>query len=246
MNKNLSKLILSCVLSCPLIANADSVDDRYVYIGTELGISDPVVKAFEHKDTKMRMELGRSTMIGGRVGYSFYPQMMVEVSGTHQPKYDVKYKLPAKPQFMIPELRGKTHVVSNVYTLNLIYELNKVKLGFKPYFIFGGGLAQMNIKASSPPSFDHPLLGSAQVFRVKKTRSNCLAWQAGAGLSYDITKNFAIDLSAKFQVVHDIKIKYDSLDVTTMKFVAQKPIKQSVALGEYVLGFTYKFPLSKN
>ena len=41
------------------------------------------------------MRLKQSRMYGGRIGYSFYPNMAVEISGTHQPKYRLAYRLPA-------------------------------------------------------------------------------------------------------------------------------------------------------
>lgn len=247
INKNspaLSIILSILTILSSFYAYADNVDDRYMYVGTEIGISDPVVKSFKFGDDneKTDVELGRSKMLGGRLGYSFYPSMMIELSVTHQPKYDVKYTLPAAPLLMFPKTKGKTRNISDVYTINLLYELEKINLGLKPYFIFGAGIARMNIK---PTSSKHPVLG-IDVFKIRKSKMNCLAWQAGAGMILDITDNLSLDLSAKLQAVHDVKIKYAKLNPITGEFVAQKPVKQSVGLGEYVLGFTYRFPLSKN
>ena len=72
--KNLKIAALaSVILLNHNVALASNAEDRYVYIGTELGSSEPVVKAFSYKsqagETKMRLK--QSRMYGGRIGYSF-------------------------------------------------------------------------------------------------------------------------------------------------------------------------------
>lgn len=104
---------------------SDNHMDRYVYIGTEFGLSDPIKKSFTHEESNTRMRLKKSHMYGGRIGYSFYPNMMIEISGTYQPKYRMAYRLPGGG--VIPETPGITKVTSNVFTMNLIYEMQKMK-----------------------------------------------------------------------------------------------------------------------
>ena len=214
----------------------DNHMDRYVYIGTEFGLSDPIKKSFRHEESNTRMRLKKSHMYGGRIGYSFYPNMMIEISGTYQPKYRMAYRLPEKLVAgvgVLPETSGITKVTSNVFTVNLIYEMQKMtSLSIKPYVIFGVGMAKISVK----PNADIPY------FKIKKNNQNCFAWQAGLGLSKDITDKLAIDFGAKMQVVNNIKVKYQTLN-NTNSFDEATPIKKTIGVGEFTMGLTYKFPL---
>ena len=116
-------LLVSAILLSINSANANNAEDRYIYIGTELGISEPVVKNFVDKETDAKFRLKQSTMFGARIGYSFYPGMMIEISGTYQPKYGLTYLLPVKSTGInipglgaldIPETSGRTKVSGNV------------------------------------------------------------------------------------------------------------------------------------
>lgn len=264
--------LASAILLNTNVTLASNADDRYVYIGTELGISEPIVKNFiytsDQGDTRMRLK--QSTMYGGRVGYSFYPNMSIEISGTHQPKYRLAYRLPAvdltstiqglfvagglpvaaAPAGGIPITSDITKVSANVFTLNWVYEFEKQKFDIKPYVIFGAGLAQVTIRPNTTiwqppaalagiPQFANPIT----FFKVKKNVNNCFAYQMGGGISRDIGENFAVDLGAKLQVVKDIKIKYETLDMTTGGFKSQTPIKKTIGVGEFTLGFTFKIPV---
>lgn len=284
MNNLKIAALASVILLNSNVTLASNAEDRYIYIGTELGISEPVVKQFSYKsqagETKMRLK--QSRMYGGRVGYSFYPNMAIEISGTHQPKYRLAYRLPAVdltesiqgaaiqslvgqgmpqaaataavqaqiPSAGIPTTHDITKVSANVFTLNWIYEIEKQKFGLKPYVIFGAGVAQVNIRPQKTlwhpeanlaaiPGLDKPI----EFFRVKKNVHNCFAYQLGGGISKDISDHFTVDLGAKLQVVKDIKIKYDTFDITTQSFKSQAPIKKTIGVGEFTLGFAFKIPV---
>lgn len=234
-------------------AIANNADDRYAYIGAVLGISEPVVKAFKYtsgtKTTKMCLK--QSKMFGGKIGYSFYPNMMIEISGTHQPQYRLSYRLPShviNQYLSIPETYDITKVSSNVLTLNFIYEFEKKWSDIKTYAILGAGITQISIKPKStawyPPSFAG-FGNEIEYFKVKKNNQNCFAWQFGGGFAKELTDNFIIDISAKLQVVNDIKIKYDILDLNTLSYISQTPIKKTIGVGEFALGLTYKLPFRK-
>ena len=228
----------------------DNHMDRYVYIGTEFGLSDPIKKSFTHEESNTRMRLKKSHMYGGRIGYSFYTNMMVEISGTHQPKYRMAYRLPQQllpGGVVIPETPGITKVTSNVFTMNLIYEMQKMTpLAIKPYAIFGAGVAKISVKPNIsylPTDFLGVGSGNIPYFKIKKNNQNCFAWQAGLGFSKDINDKLAIDFSAKMQVVNNIKVKYQTLNMVTNSFDEANPIKKTIGVGEFTMGLTYKFPL---
>ena len=228
----------------------DNHMDRYVYIGTEFGLADPIKKSFRHEESNTRMRLKKSHMYGGRIGYSFYLNMMIEISGTHQPKYRMAYRLPQQllPGVgVLPETPGITKVTSNVFMMNLIYEMQKMtSLTIKPYVIFGAGVAKISVKPNIsylPPDFLGIGRGNIPYFKIKKNNQNCFAWQAGLGFSKDITDKLAIDFGAKMQVVNNIKVKYQTLNMTTNSFDEANPIKKTIGVGEFTMGLTYKFPL---
>ncbi len=248
-------LLTSAILFSIGTANANNAEDRYIYIGTELGISEPIVKSFVDKDTDAKFRLKQSTMFGGRIGYSFYPNMMVEISGTYQPKYGLTYLLPVKSTGItipgigsldIPKTPGRTKVSGNVYTANFIYEFSPVFAQVKPYVILGAGIARVSIKPTTTTTPALAILGLGnkfEFFRITKNTVNCFAWQAGGGVARDLSENISIDFGAKLQVVNDIKVKYDTFDIQTQSFVAQKPIKKTIGVGEFTLGFTFKIPV---
>ena len=259
MKKYIQVALLSTIISATganAAEKATNASDRYVYIGTEWGLSEPTVKSFKHKDSGTTIRLKQSHMYGGRIGYSFYPNMMVEFSVTHQPKYRLAYRLPEKaiaeiPGVSIPVTPGTTRVTANVYMLNFIYEMQKMtSLQIKPYAIFGAGVAQISVKPTNSywklPAQIAGFFpqGELLFFKIKKTDTNCFAWQVGAGVSKDLTDNFSVDLGAKMQVVNDIKIKYDKLtNPIAQTYESQKPIKITIGVGEFTMGLTYKFPM---
>ena len=256
MRKAKITLLASSILLSANISLANNAEDKYVYIGSEFGLLEPVVKSFDYQaeEGTTRMRLKQSRMYGGRIGYAFYPGMMIELSVTHQPKYRLGYKLPpvtfsldsSLPDFTIPETTGETKISANVFTLNFIYEMQERFVGVKPYVIFGAGVAQVLIKPTISTTnvlAATPLGNNVTFFKVKKNNINCYTWQFGGGFTKDLGDNLSIDLGAKLQLVNDIKIKYDTLNAKIQSFSAAKPIKKTIGVGEFTLGFTFKMPV---
>jgi len=210
------------------------------YIGAEGGIVEPVVSKFRHKHSNTEIILKKSSMYSGKIGYIIYPQIAIEFSATYQPKYRLHYVLPQQNLnngLAIPPTPGNTKVLSNIYMLNLIYDLEKIKT-FTPFVILGGGIAQVKVK---PNSSKWSVINS-DYFKVRRTHKNCVAWQAGLGVSQDVTSNFSIDATAKLQTAYRVRINYDTLDIKTGQFVPANPIKKTIAVGEFGVGFTYRLP----
>jgi opacity protein-like surface antigen len=269
MQKFKLKLLLVSTLMSSVVARANdnqsdaNASDRYAYIGVNAGLSEPVVKSFKYKDSTTKKEtmirLKQSHIYGARVGYSFYPNMMVEIAGSYQPKYRLAYRLPhvdlqiptplGLASTSIPATNGTTRVSANIYMLNFIYEMQKMtSLGVKPSVMFGVGLAQISIKPTTsywqpPLPFSLSLGNNVPFFRIKKSNENKFVWQVGVGLSRDLARNVSLDLGAKMQVIHDIKIKYEQLSIEQGGFVNATPIKKTIAVGEFTVGLTYKLPI---
>ncbi|WP_395477005.1 outer membrane protein [Rickettsia endosymbiont of Pantilius tunicatus] len=219
----------------------DNINDKTgFYIGGEGGVVEPVVSKFRHKHSNTEIILKRASMYSGKIGYTIYPQISVEFSATYQPKYRLHYVLP--PQNLsngltIPKTPGNTKVFSNIYMLNLIYDLEEMN-GITPFVIIGGGIAQVKVK---PISSKWDVINS-DYFKVRKTHKNCVAWQAGLGVSKSLSSNFSVDLTAKLQTVYRVRIDYDTLDMKTGQFLPAKPIKKTIGVGEFGIGFTYRLP----
>ena len=249
MSPNFKRIVLLICVSNFYVSSAYAesetegvnLDQRFLYFGIEGGIAEPVVKKFRHKNSGSDFVLKKSEMFGVKFGYSFYPQMAIGLSAAHQPKYRLHYTIP--PQTLtsgdiIPETSGSTKVVSNVFMLNATYDLAQVK-GITPFVIMAAGLAQVQVK---PASLQWQVI-NADYFRIRKTNNNCFAWQIGLGLAKDLTTNFSINISGKLQTVHNIRIKYETLDFASQAFVPAIPIKKTVGVGEFAIGFTYKLPI---
>ena len=253
----MKKLYILLLGLITLEVNAENISQRevekYWYIGAEAGISDPVVKSFTHKESNTVIRLKKSHIYSGIIGYSFYPGMMIEISGTYQPKYRMAYTLPKQSLsslvqgLSIPETYGITPVSTNVFMVNFIYEMMAItSMAIKPYVIGGAGIAKIatkpNVSYWQAPAF-LKMGTNVPYFKIKKNSQNCFAWQVGVGINKDVTNNFSVNLSAKMQVVKDIKIKYQTLNVKTNSFDEAQPIKKTIGVGEFAIGLTYKLPL---
>ncbi|ABV75452.1 hypothetical protein A1C_06095 [Rickettsia akari str. Hartford] len=214
--------------------------ERGVYIGAAGGIVEPVVSKFRHKRSNTEIILKKTSMYSGKIGYIIYPQIAIEFSATYQPKYRMHYILPQQNLsngLTIHKTQGNTTLLSNIYMLNLIYDLEQIKT-FTPFVILGGGIAQVKVK---PTSHRWSVI-NCDYFTVRRTHKNCVAWQAGLGISQDVTSNLSIDATAKLQTAYRVIISYDTLDMKTGKFVPANHIKKTIAVGEFGIGFTYRLP----
>lgn len=233
----ISILSSSAVASC-----CDSPkEERKFYIGIEGGVSSALKKEFTHKQTKMKGALKSSPLYGGLVGYRFYPGMAIEFSWQHKPKYTLNFKLPEIPEAGITtRTPGKTKIVSDIYMIGLVYDLEQVG-SFTPYVGIDGGIARIKSKYVSV-SRDMPTpigLVNMPIFRIKNAHTISPAMQFTLGISSgEILPNLRVNLSGRIQIIKDAKIKYESLNPKTGQWDSAK-LKQTLGVGEIVLGITY-------
>ena len=62
-------------------------------------------------------------------------------------------------------------------------------------------------------------------------------------MSKEITDNLSVNLSAKLQIANNAKIDYETLNMATQQFESASPIKKTIGVGEFGMGFTYKLPI---
>ncbi len=198
----MTKLLKLFFITIIIFNNIAFAKETGFYIGAEGGIVEPVVSKFRHKHSNTEIILKKSSMYSGKIGYIIYPQIAIEFSATYQPKYRLHYVLPQQNLsngLTIPKTPGNTTVLSNIYMLNLIYDLEKIKT-FTPFVILGGGIAQVKVK----PTSSRWSVINGDYFKVRRTHKNCVAWQAGLGVSQDVTSNLSIDATAKLQTAYSI------------------------------------------
>ncbi|KIJ88427.1 outer membrane protein [Rickettsia asembonensis] len=236
----MTKLLKLFFITIIIFNNIAFAKETGFYIGAEGGIVEPVVSKFRHKHSNTEIILKKSSMYSGKIGYIIYPQIAIEFSATYQPKYHLHYILPQQNLsngLTIPKTPDNTKVLSNIYMLNLIYDLEKIKT-FTPFVILGSGIAQVKVK---PTSSKWSVI-NGDYFKVRRTHKNCVAWQAGLGVSQDVTSNLSIDATVKLQTAYRVRINYDTLDMKTGQFVPANHIKKTIAVGEFGVGFTYRLP----
>ncbi|MGI4776065.1 MAG: outer membrane protein [Janthinobacterium lividum] len=211
---------------------AVNADQRSSYLGIDAGISDPLQHKFKDKKSGTKLSLKKSTNYSARIGYSFYPQMALELSSSYQPKYNLGYTLPAIPN--LPIMFGKTKVGSQIYSLNLVYDLKDYD-GFTPYVGGGIGLARILTKPANSSLMDQDF------FRIKKDKSNFFAWQAKIGILKNISNDLSFNLTGQLQVVQNIKINYETINMMTGKF-NPGTVKKTIGAYELSAGLVYKIP----
>lgn len=245
--KNLFQVvaIMLAISSSASITTADCCDSndesRKLYIGIEGGISSALKKEFTHKETKMKGAIKSSPLYGSLVGYRFYPGMAIEFSWQHKPKYTLNFKLPEAPAAGITtRTPGKTKIISDIYMLGIVYDLQQ-QGSFTPYIAIDGGIARIKSKYVSVSRNIPTPVGPVNmaIFHIKNAHTISPAMQFTLGLSSkELISNMRVNLSGRLQIIKDAKIKYESLDPKTGGWSSAN-LKQTLGVGEVVLGITY-------
>lgn len=285
--KSLTILGLCSLLSSSVLAEgivSESVEaERKFYIGGNLGYSLPAKSKFIDDLTKSKFTIKETPMYTGIIGYKITPDVMIEFTGEYKPSYPLGITL-AKDD---GGDKTNTKAQSQIFILNMVYHLAETK-GLQPYFSIGAGISRIKVKSTGVP-FDlnpaalevtntiasasgHPTFPSvdaftaltggisqAEKFRTNKYTANCFTWEVGLGVAKPISDNFQLNLGAKLQVAHNVKIKYHSLDAEAtiinhlIKVASGAPsqtepvykrgeIKKTLGIVEATIGFTYDLP----
>lgn len=253
--------------NCCCDANADAKKSNW-YVGIEGGASYPIKDSFKKKidvpgvgKLESKGKLSDSGMYGALVGYKFYPDMAVEFSWQKKPKYKLKISLPeTKFDVPIPTLgvtgqgvvnatSADVHVSSELYLLGLVYNLEKIK-EFTPYVGVEFGVADIKVKRTrfladfnvkAPDGTVVASYPNAETMVIKKSSSISPAFQLSVGVTTpEILPNLKGYAAGRMQIIHNATLKYDL--VSDNKVTKTAKLKQSIAVGEIVLGLTYDLP----
>lgn len=248
---------------CDMHKSGDKKSDWYV--GVEGGMSYPIQSTFKKKidvpgvgKVESKGKLSSSSMYGALLGYKFYPDMAIEFSWQKKPHYKLNISLPETiAKDLMPNIDGKSlatsakvPVTSELYMLGLVYNLAKVK-EFTPYVGVEFGIANIKAKKTifttdvalvhSPSGAVVRTLPNQESMVIKKSSSVSPAFQLSVGVnSPEIIPNLSAYTAARMQVIYNAQLKYDFL--YNGQVTKSDKLKQSIAVGEIVMGLTYDLP----
>ncbi len=220
--------------------------DRVAYVGVEAGLSKTLKKTMPietefGKGKDLTLEYSKSNTYSIKGGYSFYPEMALEFAANIHPKYKVDIKFPELP-FLPERATGKNSLKLKFYTLSAIYNLPRIDFaGVTPYVLGGAGVAEVKIMGTKVYG-KLPPLGELALLDVMTTNNKLPAYQLGLGLRKDITHNVELDLSAKMQLIPNVKVKYRIFDKNKFDFGDKKHVKKHLGVGYIALGLNFKLP----
>lgn len=249
----------------------DSHDTRKkhsIYLGIEGGASYPIQNTFKKKidvpdvgKVESKGTLNSSAMHGALIGYEFYPGIAVEFSFQRKPKYKLNIALPESIMDIPPSPRApygaksivraassNVHVTSDLYLLGIVYDLQKIK-EFTPYIGVEFGVANIKAKNTKFSSNVDVVAGGTtvvsypnqEVMVIKKSSSISPAFQLSVGVNTpEILPNLSMYVAGRMQVIYNAKLKYDL--VSEGKVTKSDKLKQSIAVGEVVVGLAYDLP----
>ena len=254
---------LSVAISTSAIADCGCSDNNArhkFYIGGEGGISAPVKRKFEEKlsvdkSLKCKGNLSNSSMYGVLMGYRFYEGMALEGAFQRKPLYKLRVTTPqvmltnvpiaqvpglVLPSVTVPSGQSTVKVGSDLYLLGLVYDLQ----GFgsaTPYVGIDAGIARIKNTAADIYS-NVTVLGvttATKVMRINKGSCTSPVLQFNLGVtSKEILPRVQLYAAARFQVIKDIKLKYQTINPSTNVITPGK-FKKTLGIGEVVVGLTY-------
>jgi opacity protein-like surface antigen len=123
--------------------------------------------------------------------------------------------------------------------INFVHDLLTLQ-NFTPYFSAGIGLADIKLKQTA---INDKTFKNLTIFKIFKTHSKALAFQAGLGVTYPISQTIALDVSAKIHAIKDVKINYQKFDKNKGKQGEQvdKSTKQHLGMLDVTAGLIFNF-----
>lgn len=236
-----------CLGACMLFTTQIYASQNF-YVGVSGGLSRPLKSSFKVKagDSEYKVPLSNSFMFTLEGGYQFSEGMDLNGSIDFKPNYKMKVKIPDFTDGGNTIKLGEvsTKVKANVFMLGVRYKLQHLVDFCSPYVIGGMGVAKLKIKDAKKeiPTLPAPLnaLSGQTAFALKNNNPTSFAWQAGLGLGIPVHESVSFDISAKLQVVHDIKINFEYFD-TKSNSVKKESAKRTLGVAEIQGGLIFRF-----
>ena len=214
MKRIIGMMVLAVALMVPSASFAEGdqigvyVAPKFVYgytmmnsvKGVGLGAGDP-------EPTTYRVGSKDDNVFGGSlaIGYDFDKRFRVPIRT--ELEYTIFSEAEAKRNYSYGEFfpdedltRRQTFRIQTLF-LNAYWDIN-TGTQFTPYV--GAGIGAAFIKTEGNSSGSNPIEGSWDMDFGSKTVTN-FAWNVGAGLGYDITNNWTVDLGYRFVGLGSVK-----------------------------------------
>jgi len=177
-----------------------------------------------------RESLQQTAAVGGGLGYRFNPNVRTDITVDHFFNAGFKGYGPA-PDPATASIMDRGQFQSTAYMLNGYLDF-KSAMGFTPYVGAGIGVAHNTFSQHVLTTFD-PTTGLETSERFAGGDKFDLAWALMAGVGYQMSSNFTLDLGYRYISLGDVKTRsYD--DGTGVKV-------DSIGAHEVRLGVRYSF-----
>ena len=246
MKRLIGVLTMLCLLALPGLAFAEDAKPMGIYVGGHLGMSVENFSGRNFSDLGSGVNWSQGsdtdTVFGGglAVGYDFDPQFNVpvrlELDYTARTRGEVKssgviddFAITGEGPF---DAAKKDSVSLQTLMLNAWVDI-PTGTAFTPYLGGGMGFGFVNYKAKLHTVDSQGIIEPG--FESGSSNETNFAWSLGAGVAYDFTKNWTVDLGYRYIDAGKASVRYSDDDGTWGKS------KVKVQSHDIMLGLRYTF-----
>jgi opacity protein-like surface antigen len=152
--------------------------------------------------------LNNSAVVGAGLGYSFNANVRADVTLDHI--FDARFKgVVAAPTLTAPSITDQAQFQSSTLMVNGYLDFRPV-MGFTPYIGAGIGIAHNVFSRQVLATYD-PATGSETFLHFAGGDDFSLAWALMAGVGYQLSSNFTLDLGYRYASLGAVKTRsYDT------------------------------------
>lgn len=177
-----------------------------------------------------RENLSHSAVLGGGIGYRFNPNVRADVTIDHI--FDARFKGIVSAPVLTPDIvTDRGHFEATTFMVNGYLDFRSA-MGFTPYIGAGIGVAH-NVISHQVLTTYNPETGVEAVSHLAGGDDFSFAWALMAGVGYQLSSNFTLDLGYRYASLGDVKTR----DFDTGSGVEM----ESIGSHEVRLGVRYNF-----
>ncbi|MDR1338179.1 MAG: outer membrane beta-barrel protein [Rickettsiales bacterium] len=195
----MKKLVLaSLAVLAPISANAAEitpyVSEKISYSFTSVSNAEVGAETWSNKGTDEKDNvLGNRLAIGLAAPISAISgALRAELEWGWNAKMNIDSDMATQPTGAPETIGFANDIKTNTFAVNAYYDLD-TGTAFKPYVGAGFGVAHINYDTQS-----YGLTAAGQDEQYGKGSTESIVWSVGAGVSYDIDANIAIDLGYRY------------------------------------------------
>lgn len=156
----------------------------------------PFTASFSHEN------LGNAAVVGAGLGYRFNPNVRLDLTLDHT--FDARFKgtVPATAAALMTD---RAAFETSTFMVNGYLDFRPV-MGFTPYVGAGIGMAHNVLSRHIVTTYD-PVTGEETSERFAGGDAFNFAWALMAGLGYQLSSNFTLDLGYRYVSLGDVKTR---------------------------------------